>query len=83
MAVAKDGFSARYNMTHKEVSDSKYNLILCFVSWVCKHCDAKHCLFEHPHQPNLVALDLWCEFGGGTICLDDQWQMGECSTCLK
>lgn len=23
MAVAKDGFSARYNMTHKEVSDSK------------------------------------------------------------
>lgn len=29
MAVAKDGFSARYNMTHKEVSDSKYNL--CFV----------------------------------------------------
>lgn len=23
MAVAKDGFSARYNMTHKEVSESK------------------------------------------------------------
>lgn len=34
MAVAKDGFSARYNMTHKEVSDSTYNLsflvLFCF-----------------------------------------------------
>lgn len=28
MAVAKDGFSARYNMTHKEVSESKYKLNL-------------------------------------------------------
>lgn len=28
MAVAKDGFSARYNMTHKEVSESK---------WSCDH----------------------------------------------
>lgn len=26
MAVAKDGFSARYNMTHKEVSESKSTL---------------------------------------------------------
>lgn len=25
MAVAKDGFSARYNMTRKEVTDSKRN----------------------------------------------------------
>lgn len=25
MAVAKDGFSARYNMTHREVSDSEYS----------------------------------------------------------
>lgn len=28
MAVAKDGFSARYNMTHREVSDSKYSHIV-------------------------------------------------------
>lgn len=27
MAVAKDGFSARYNMTHKEVSESKWKKI--------------------------------------------------------
>lgn len=26
MAVAKDGFSARYNMTHKEVSESKFEI---------------------------------------------------------
>lgn len=25
MAVAKDGFSARYNMTRKDVTDSKYD----------------------------------------------------------
>lgn len=28
MAVAKDGFSARYNMTHKEVSESKFEMLL-------------------------------------------------------
>lgn len=28
MAVAKDGFSARYNMTHKEVSESKFGTSL-------------------------------------------------------
>lgn len=28
MAVAKDGFSARYNMTHKEVSESKFEMSL-------------------------------------------------------
>lgn len=28
MAVAKDGFSARYNMTHKEVSESKSHSLL-------------------------------------------------------
>lgn len=27
MAVAKDGFSARYNMTHKEVSESKLTFL--------------------------------------------------------
>lgn len=27
MAVAKDGFSARYNMTHKEVSESKWEFL--------------------------------------------------------
>ncbi len=31
MAVAKDGFSARYNMTHKEVSESKFELVLRFL----------------------------------------------------
>lgn len=30
MAVAKDGFSARYNMTHKEVSESKFNFLFYF-----------------------------------------------------
>lgn len=30
MAVAKDGFSARYNMTHKEVSESTFELSLLF-----------------------------------------------------
>lgn len=29
MAVAKDGFSARYNMTHKEVSESKFEVFSC------------------------------------------------------
>lgn len=32
MAVAKDGFSARYNMTHKEVSESKPEFVACFLS---------------------------------------------------
>lgn len=30
MAVAKDGFSASYNMTLKEVNDSKYCFLKCF-----------------------------------------------------
>lgn len=32
MAVAKDGFSARYNMTHKEVSESKFSVCYLFIS---------------------------------------------------
>lgn len=31
MAVAKDGFSASYNMTLKEVNDSKYCLIFALI----------------------------------------------------
>lgn len=30
MAVAKDGFSARYNMTRKDVTDSKCNALALF-----------------------------------------------------
>lgn len=31
MAVAKDGFSARYNMTRKDVADSKYEASASFL----------------------------------------------------
>uniref|UniRef100_A0A3Q2XUX8 Neuropilin 2a n=1 Tax=Hippocampus comes TaxID=109280 RepID=A0A3Q2XUX8_HIPCM len=34
MAVAKDGFSARYNMTHKEVSDCECRLSPCLAVFV-------------------------------------------------
>ncbi len=88
MAVAKDGFSARYNMTRREISDSKYcfwRLSVSFSDHVSclsqqlksKHYDSKHysvCL--SPYQPNWTTLGQWCLFGGGTICLVDQWQTG-------
>lgn len=34
MAVAKDGFSARYNMTVKEVNDSKWPYFFILAPWV-------------------------------------------------
>ncbi len=35
------------------------------------------CLFENPEQ-----LNQCCEFEGGTICLNNQWQMGRVWACI-
>lgn len=38
MAVAKDGFSARYNMTRKDVTDSKYDAFSFTASFIIHIC---------------------------------------------
>lgn len=45
MAVAKDGFSARYNMTHKEVSDCECQITFseCVCVCVCIMLSASVC----------------------------------------
>lgn len=57
MAVAKDGFSARYNMTHKEVSESKSKL--CF--FLCK-CNLSEYWFKSPKTKSLNLLYLLVAF---------------------
>lgn len=52
MAVAKDGFSARYNMTHKEVSDCECLFAVpTSLSFVCR---SSHPLQLSPALPPLM-----------------------------
>lgn len=62
MAVAKDGFSARYNMTHKEVSESKnkFNLpvsVFCYIKYARMHLNLLFSLLVAFHCSNAFGME--------------------------